>query len=238
MVAGCLASCGYFMGPHLHRATESNPKGFFESRAVNRLNDALIRPVVPTRPPLFGRWTHPRRLGRTHMWLARLPIDAAALSCSDRQRAKMRALVAHRPIAFKDPRFSYTLPLWRPVLGDAAFVCVFRQPAATARSLRKELTRPRYAGLELDDEAALDLYACMYEPILRVHRHDGDWLFLHFDQVIEGDGLERLGRFLEADVDRTFPEARLRRSPAGACEAPRANEAYAELCDLAGVSPP
>jgi len=171
------------------------------------------------------------------MWLARLPLGTPELDCTSRQQAKMRSLVEHQPFAFKDPRFSYTLPQWRPMLGDAAFVCVFRQPTATARSLLKELTRPRYAGLDFDEEAAFELYACMYEHILRAHRNKGDWLFLHFDQVIDGDGLERLGRFLDADVDRTFPESRLRRSAAGTCDAPRANEAYAALCELAGVAP-
>jgi len=237
MVAGCLAGSGYFMGPQLHRAVESNPKGFFESRPVNRINDALIRPLVVSRLPLVGRWTHPARLGRTHMWLARLPVGAAELTCTDGLRHRMKSLVEHQPFAFKDPRFSYTLPQWRPVLGDAVFVCVFRQPGATARSLLKEMTRPRYAGIAFDEAAALELYACMYEHILRVHRHEGAWLFLHFDQVIDGDGLQRLGRFLDAEVDRTFPESRLRRSEAGACDDARANDAYAALCELAGVTP-
>lgn len=237
MVAGCLAGCGYYMGPQLHRATEGNPKGYFESRAINRINDAIIRRAVATRPPIVGRWTHPKRLGRTHMWLAQLPVEGLDLQCGQDQLEKMKSLIEHQPFAFKDPRFSYTVPLWQPILGDAAFVCVFRHPVATARSLLKETSRPRYAGLELDERIALDIYACMYEHILTVHRHRGDWLFLQFDQVLQGNGLERLSRFLEADVDRTFPESALRRSAEGACDAPRAMKTYTTLCALAGVSP-
>lgn len=174
MVAGCLAGCGYYMGPQLHRATEGNPKGYFESRPINRINDAIIRGAVATRPPIVGRWTHPKRLGRTHMWLAQLPVEGLDLKCGNDQLEKMKSLIEHQPFAFKDSRFSYTLPLWQPVLGDAALVCVFRHPIATARSLLKETSRPRYAGLELDERIALDIYACMYEHILTVHRHRGD----------------------------------------------------------------
>jgi len=223
------------MGPRLHRPTASNPKGFFESRPINRLNDAIIRRVVPTRPPIIGRWTHPQRLGRTHMWLASLEHPAPELTCTEHQRKKMTAFVSRQPFAFKDPRFSYTLPVWRPVLGNAAFICVFRHPGATARSILKELQRPRYAGLTLTEETVLELYATMYEHILNKHRYHGDWLFLHFDQVIDHDGLERLSDFLDADVDTTFPESTLRRSQVGECRSNRALAVYTELCALAGV---
>lgn len=237
MVAGCLSGSGYHMGPHLHRATEGNQKGFFESPPINRINDTIIRPAVPTRPPIVGRWTHPSRLGRTHMWLAQVPVGTSFQS-SERIRSRMRRHVTRQPYCFKDPRFSYTLPLWRCVLDDTVFVCVFRHPVATARSIVKETSRARYAGLNLDVSAALGIYTCMYEHILTEHRSEGDWLFLHFDQVLQGDGLERLSRFLEANVDRTFPESTLRHSTEGACDAPRAMQAYTTLCELAGFSPP
>lgn len=236
MVAGALAEAGYFMGKRLHRPRSANPKGFFESPQINRTNDALLRQVVPHRSLFVGHWLHPERLGRYHMWLARVPLDTV-IPCSDGLHARMRKFVRLTPYCFKDPRFSYTLPAWRPILGDAVFVCVFRDPAVTAQSIVKECDSPRYRGLPMTAEWAFDTFTLMYRHILNVHRHDGQWLFLHYDQVLAGDGLARLAEHLDADVDQEFPDKSLRRSEPRVTPPSAAAEVYAALCELAEYQP-
>ncbi len=46
LVAGLLASAGYFMGPRLHPPREANPTGFFEGEVVKDVNEALLDPLV------------------------------------------------------------------------------------------------------------------------------------------------------------------------------------------------
>ena len=45
MAAGILARAGYFMGAELWPADIGNPKGYFEDREVNKINDELIAPA-------------------------------------------------------------------------------------------------------------------------------------------------------------------------------------------------
>ena len=51
MAAGILARAGYFMGAELWPADIGNPKGYFEDREVNKINDELIAPAAPKTPP-------------------------------------------------------------------------------------------------------------------------------------------------------------------------------------------
>ncbi|MBI4718794.1 MAG: hypothetical protein HY763_13385 [Planctomycetes bacterium] len=232
MVAGLLASCGYFMGGRLHRPRDANPKGFFEAARINRINDALIRQVVPAQWPLLGRWFQRDRPGRTQMWLARVPVGTQ-LPAPPALLRRISALVRNPPFCFKDPRFSYTLPVWRPLLGDAAYICVFREPSPTAESMIKEGRDPHHRNMDVDEELAFGVYTLMYEHIVEVHRETGSWLFLHYDQVLRGNGVDRLETFIEAKVNRGFPDASLKRSASDRQAPEAALNVYARLCALA-----
>lgn len=227
MVAGSLAQAGYFMGEALHRPRISNPKGFFEAPEVNAINEELLAAALAgAQDPGPGR-----------RWLA-LPPRAAVGEMPAALRPRAEALVRQRPFCFKDPRFSSTLPAWRPLLGAARFVCVFRDPALTATSLCEEARRAAYlAGFELSLEQALELWRSQYERLLEEQAAGGEWLFLHYDQVLGGEGLERLEAFLGARVDRTFPDRRLRRTEASCAVPAGARELYARLCERAGYVP-
>ena len=52
MLAGMFRSAGYFMGTDYITPRDSNPKGFFEGREVNDINEKLLQRVVPTKHPL------------------------------------------------------------------------------------------------------------------------------------------------------------------------------------------
>src|SRR5207245_1776489 len=175
MLAGMLRGAGYYMGAHLIPADESNPKGYFEDDEINAVNEALLAPVTPAlRRPSYG-WR----------WLAQVPVGTP-ISCppaiAERIAAQMRCV----PFAFKDPRFCYTLPAWRPFLHDGVFLCIFREPARTAHSILKECRSADYLqGLPMDFAGALDGWTLMYRHILENHRHEGDWLFFHYDQLFE-----------------------------------------------------
>ncbi|GAG00922.1 unnamed protein product, partial [marine sediment metagenome] len=73
LVAGCLRNAGYCMGGDLIEPTESNPRGYFESREVNALNEALMRGVSAERGPGFLGVFPGRVLRHDQLWLACFP---------------------------------------------------------------------------------------------------------------------------------------------------------------------
>ena len=175
LLAGSLARAGYHVGDDLIPASDANPTGFFEDREVNAINEMLLAQVTPARPPgappagdtalwgpetLWGwRWLAPVPLG------TRVPRPAALAD-------RMEAALAPRPFALKDPRFCVTLDAWRPLLPDGtAFLCVFREPARTARSIVRVGAEGVYLhGYRLDFRQAVDLWTLMYQHALAARR--------------------------------------------------------------------
>lgn len=234
MVAGALAKAGYFMGDSLVPAREANPKGFFEDVDINMINEDLIAQIVPSRLVVMGKEFFRSRPLEGQRWLASVPVGAR-IPCPRHMVARMRAVTRYEPFCFKDPRFCYTLPAWRSFLNNPAFVCVFRDPASTALSIVKECKEASYLHtLAMTFRRALKVWRLMYSHVLRIHRHEGDWLFLHYDQVLGRDGLHRLQGFVEAPVDHAFPDASLRRSVSLHSVPRNIGRIYVELCKLAG----
>jgi hypothetical protein len=223
MVAGTLAQAGWFAGSHPYPARASNPKGFFESPDVNGINEYLLAQVSPASEGL-GDWQH---------WLCRLPPEVECRT-SSRAEQRIRRLVEQAPWCFKDPRLCYTLPVWRPFLDDTALVCVFRDPAETAVSIVKECAQEDYLrSLPMDFGRALDVWQHVYRRILDRLRSDGDWLFLHYEQVLSAQGLSNLESFVDGPVARGFPESSLRRSRGPQTVPDGIAQTYRELCELA-----
>jgi GT2 family glycosyltransferase len=221
MTAGLLAQSGYFMGKRPNPSRVGNPKGQFEDGEINELNEAILAPVSGS-------------MGRGRGWLARVPVNAA-IPKSSKLEARVEAMTRQVPFCFKDPRFSYTLPIWEPYLTDTVFVCVFRDPASTALSMLRQASRVEHLqGFPLSFGEAVDVWTLMYRHILEKHRRRGDWLFVHFNQLLEQAGQKRLAAFAQARVDPTFPEPELRRSYCDRAVPLEPQSVYRQLCELAG----
>jgi hypothetical protein len=224
MLAGTLGQAGYYMGEHLVPADEGNPKGYFEDDEINAINEELLYPVTPVAWQGRYGWR----------WFASIPLGTP-LAASPALAGRMQAQTSRTPFCFKDPRFCYTLPAWRPFLPDTRCLCVFREPMRTARSIVKECQTADYlAGLPMDLGQALEVWTLMYRHVLEVHRHSGEWVFLHYDQLFQDSGLDRVQAALGMPVDRRFPDPGLKRSSA---EGPLPSDTlrvYRDLCQLAG----
>ena len=226
MVAGTLAGAGWFVGARPYAPRSSNPKGFFESPDVNGVNELLLSVVVPAA----------ERMGPWQRWLAWLP-EGVECASSPRVERRLAQLVAQKPWCFKDPRLCYTLPVWRPHIGNAGLVCVFRDPAVTARSIAKECAQEDYlASLRMTEERALSAWTAMYRRILDRHRHEGEWLFLNYEQLLDASGQRRFEDFVGAPISRAFPQAELRRTHSEEALPESVAHAYEELCELAGYT--
>ncbi|MBK7876625.1 MAG: glycosyltransferase [Planctomycetes bacterium] len=227
MLAGTLAAAGYELGGTPYAAREANPKGFFETSAVNGVNEELLASALPRHP----------RYAAGQRWLCELPLDARLTSTPDLD-ARIARLASKAPWCFKDPRFCYTLPVWRPHLGDALHLCVFRDPAVTAQSIVKECkTEPYLKSLAMFPDRALAVWTSMYRHVLEKHAREGEWRFVHYEQLLEREGLERLAEWTGAPIDFTFPEAQLDRSRSTRAVSREAAAVYAELCARAGHAP-
>lgn len=237
LMGGMLSDAGYFMGENLIEGDDSNPRGFYESRDINGLNEDILRSVLPERPHGWRRHFFRQGLRRDQQWLARLPVAATPIA-GLRLRRRIRALTARAPYCFKDPRFCYTLPTWTPFLGDALRICVFRDPGRTVRSLLHHCETSWYLGdITMTPEWAAELWTLMYRHVLEKHRGDGgEWIFVHYEQLLDGSAAPRLESALDTRVNQTFADPDLRRSRPRPVDA-AARAVYKTLCLRADYRP-
>lgn len=236
MVAGVMEGAGYKMGDHLWAANLGNPKGIYESRLVNALNEDIIRASLPPGRRLVANLKRliGRRSQRYYGWIEKLPVGAP-IGRSSKLEGRTRDLLRKRPYCLKDPRFCYTFPAWYPFIEDGIFICVFREPGVTAMSIVTEFQRAEeLKGAKMDLATAMELWTLMYSHVLKTHRHQGKWVFLHFQQLLNGQGLDRLESAVGAKLNRGFPDPTLQRSKKAPQEiSAQASQAYEDLCRLA-----
>jgi GT2 family glycosyltransferase len=226
MVTGMLAEAGWYVGDDPYPGREANPKGFFETLEINGINECLLSTAVRDEAPV----------GHMQHWLV-APRGGVELEVEPGLMARMKRLGRRAPFAYKDPRFCHTLPAWRDALQGAKHVVVFRDPATTAASIVKECETADYLrGLGVDFVRALDVWKSAYRRIVDELRHDGEWLFLHYEQLFTREGVAALERFVGAPVAADFPERALHRSrPTRTVDADSAS-LYDTLCQLAGFA--
>ncbi len=247
MLAGALGDNGYYIGSDYIRSREANPKGFFEGREINQLNERILERVVETRSSFIGhllrvapilaknvKSDRPIR-GHGQLWLARVPVetDIGSTSAIDDH---LRRLTSKEPFCFKDPRFCYTLPAWRPFLDNdnTVYLCVFRHPADTIKSVLKECRREKYLrSLKMDFQKSNEIWKLMYRHILERHRFLGNWLFVHYEQLFDSHRLAVLENVTGATVNPGFPDRKLQRSHGRYELGGEAIEIYERLCELA-----
>ncbi len=232
MVAGVLAKSGYWMGDNVYPGNEGNPKGMFEDREINELNEDILAQVLKS-PPFLARQSSPDRPKKWQRWLARIPAGTPIPS-SQKIDKRINHIIEKTPFCLKDPRFSYTLPAWKPFLENTVFVCVFRDPASTATSIMKQIKIARHLkGFNITYEEALDVWELMHRHILECQRPDEPWLFLHYQQILSGESFESLEKFTDARVDAGFPDSRLHRTTPKTGVPEKLKGLYGKLCGLA-----
>jgi Sulfotransferase family len=229
MVAGLFRSAGYFQGTALHEPRPSNPLGFFEDAEVNDINEALLGPLLPDRRFEGVIEYLADAPGRGQKWLARIPLDREILS-TPTDDDRIAAVLSNRPFCLKDPRFCYTLHLWRKHAPNARMICVFRHPQIVVASILKEISiMPYLENFALSVRQAFELWRLMYSHVLRHHALTGDWLFVEYNDLFQPPVLDRLADFSQAAIDRTFPVQDLARSKGISAADPAAFELYNEL---------
>jgi hypothetical protein len=163
-VARILNLLGASLGPEsdLMPAKPDNPTGFWESLTVTQLHDDLLY-------ELGGRWDRPPLLEQG--WESR----ASLLPSVERIRTILGSHFATSDIAaWKDPRGSILLPLWRQVLPIAGTILCVRDPDDVARSLAAR------NGMGAERAAALWL-----RYMVAAWQNGGADLIVRFDEAYE-----------------------------------------------------
>ena len=238
MTGGLFSESGYFMGNKLIPPRDANPKGFYEDREINDLNEEILDTYLPSRPKIrfFGRFIFRERFFHSQKWLARVPLEAE-MHAPPKTKKKIKNILDNQPYCFKDPRFSYTYDIWRPYLLNVVNICVFRHPLVTARSVLKEVQKVDHLRkkVKMNVSIALEMWKLMHLHILEKHSKEGDWLFVHFDQILNGTAFDDLEKFTGAEVDKSFPDPNFKRSKKIDTKLDeKIEKIYLRLCERAG----
>ena len=167
LVARLCNLLGVEFGPEadlLPMATGDNPRGYWEPRWINDLNDRLLELLGTT-------WWRP--LYAEEGWEQR-PEFAELRAQADAELGEK--FNGARIWGWKDPRTALTRPFWRQLVPDAEYVLCLRNPADAIASLQR---RPEptlsveewgrmwleYLGRALRETAGRSLHVIFYEDL-------------------------------------------------------------------------
>ena len=218
MAAGMFSNSGYFMGEkHEYlKANSANPKGFYEDYEVNTINEDILKKTVPNFPEKIRRCFFSSYTFYRARWLARIPLGKKIESDMDID-ARIKKCTTRQPFCYKDPRFSYTLPVWQNFLSqETQYLVVYRHPYQTSESIIREcLESPALRKLKMNSQISLGVWRDMYSHILRHYEnssHKQAWCFMHFNQFFEYNQLKKMEDFTNAKVDMSFADRELSRT--------------------------
>ncbi len=244
MLAGILHQAGYFMGEKLYPPLPSNPKGFFEWKEINQINEKILSNYGKSFASTIIKRLFKKNLvkdpGRNQRWLLSLSANVDVQGSDSSTAERIKKVIQREPFCYKDPRFSYTLPVWKRFLKpDTAFICVFREPNVTVESILKECkSRDYLADLWIKRKSAYKVWTNIYSHILS---NNGDALdnffFIHCRQIYGETAITALSGFLNIDLKKDFVDKNLNRTTSQHPMPKKVKVIYRRLCELANYNP-
>ena len=242
LMAGILHHTGYFLGDDLYPPRESNPKGFFENELINGINEKIlekfdyIRVKRNSEPILYNSSPFNPIYGQR--WMNYIEPETAISYSDEDTLNQIRSALSVPVFAYKDPRFSYTLPVWKPYLPkNVVYICMFRQPEITVESVLKDcLSRYKPDEFYITRELIYTLWYNNYQRILN-SISCGTYprmIFVHYEQLLSKDRFEMLSQELEVELDDKFISPELNRSRSISDAPVNVLDLYSNLCELAG----
>lgn len=226
VLARGLRPAGYDLGPE--------PAPWGPGSAADAAAPAAL---VTLDEAILARAGAPAALRRGWRWCAGLEPDAK-LTATPSERQALARLLAPAPFCLWDARLAWTLPELRPLARGAGAVCLFREPREQVAALREAArVDPLLRGAILDERALLAEWTRTYRRVLEHLSVEGEWLFLHREQLLRTCGQSRLAGFAGASFDPTRLRVELLRTVPTDGPEGEAGEVYAELCARAGHAP-
>ena len=220
-LARVLNLCGAFLPQRIIAARLGiNPKGFWETEAINDLNARLMQYLgadwdrvgftLPSEGPLLGEFL----------------LNAREVLASEYADAPL--------ILIKDPRICVLAPLWDRVLRENAYrpvyvVCV-RNPVEVARSLGNDMPIAR----------GLTLWSSYMQPVEAfVDARDARTVHVHYEDLLTDwrGQIDRVARSLDVPLDRDVHASEIGDFLEGALRNHRATDADldAEITESSGT---
>jgi len=221
LLTGMLAQSGFHLGDNYDylNKNNANPKGYFEDYEVNTVNEDILDKTIFGMPIFLKKILTPRATFYRARWLATIPVRKK-INTKETINERISDLIKKNPFCYKDPRFSYTLPVWKPLIEQnnikIKYLVVYRDPRKTANSILRECQESSALGsLKMDVKRALKVWQLMYEHILKNYEQDDNkknWMFVHFDQLFDSQKINGLETFVGVEIDNQFPEKELSRA--------------------------
>ncbi len=218
MLGGMLHDSGYYMGEDLYPARDSNPKGFFENDFINGINEKILIRYDSNKHKLKGLFTGKTSIyspGKGQHWLSCISEGTNVDQGSSAVVASIKKACSESRFAYKDPRFSYTLPVWEKYLPeDAVYVVIFRNPSIVVSSIIKECAAIGYLkNMMINPEDAYSTWISMYSHILKNYDKSPEkFFFVNYDNILNGGKIDKLSEFLSVTIRDDFIDHKLRRS--------------------------
>ena len=249
MLGGILYEAGYYMGENLYIGNETNPKGFFESPMINNINEDILSKYSNVKSSYitnsnYGVLTDLLNINyllnpnnqKDQGWLCSLPPELTIENEDAGIESRIEEVTNRGPFCYKDPRFSYTLPVWNKYLDDSTkIICVFRDPGTTVRSILKEHRQAEYLhDLKINETIAYEIYFNIYSHIIKnLGNNSNNITFIHYNQILNGTALSKLSELLNVKLTNSFADKNLQRSVKMGDVPDKVNSLYLQLCKLA-----
>ncbi len=249
MLGGILYEAGYYMGENLYIGNETNPKGFFECPMINKINEDILSKYSNVKSSYitnsnYGVLTDLLNINyllnpnsqKDQGWLCSLPPELTIENEDAGIESRIEEVTNRGPFCYKDPRFSYTLPVWNKYLDDSTIIiCVFRDPGTTVRSILKEHRQAEYLhDLKINETIAYEIYLNIYSHIIKYQVDNSrNIIFIHYDQILNGTVLSKLSDLLNVKLTNSFADKNLQRSVKMGDVPDKVNSLYNQLCKLA-----
>jgi hypothetical protein len=246
LMGGILKEAGYYMGENLYPARASNPRGFFENAEINGINELILAKHsnrYKVLEHIFNRSENTiYNPDYGQRWLGYIPRRRKIVFFDEEIEIRIMAAILKQPFAYKDPRFSYTLPVWSKFVDrETLFICVFREPDITVASILSECASARYLeSFRINENQAYKVWNSIYSHIINKHLYKigrGQFFFVHYRQLINGEVLGKLSAKLEAELNTNFVDKSLVRSKTQYNMVRiKSKKIYSQLCQLSGYN--
>lgn len=218
MVTGALETSGYHIGnmSNYLGTNRANPKGYFEDLEINTINEDILSKSTIELPEKIRKNFFPAFTFYRARWLARIP-PVVPIRSNVSIDERIEKVLSKTPFCYKDPRFSYTLPIWQKHLkANTIFLVVYREPLKTADSILRECREnPALKGLKMNLNIALNIWRYMYNHILKNYRQSVNkhhWIFVHYEQLFDPTRVREIEEVLGVKLNLDFPDRNISRA--------------------------
>lgn len=210
---------GVYVGSELLKETISNPRGYFESKGINELNNEIIHKLMPATiakrrriKKLYCKFKNDPLLQVPSSYpFVSTPVKSS-MNVGHRIDRQLTDFASRESYFYKDPRFSVTLPIWLNYLPqDILILCVYRHPDKTVFSYQKNITDIYKNSFSVDDGALYNAYARNYNRFIKWKKNGMNIRFIHYDQLCDQQYIARLSEDLNIRLPCNYDNA-LKRS--------------------------